>query len=62
MKSNSLKFVDLCPSDGLPCSCSVKGVGIGFCFKSSRGKMIICCRFSDVSPSVKERERSEREQ
>ena len=39
----------LCFSDGLPCSCDVKGVGIGECVKDFRGKIIICCRFSDVS-------------
>ena len=43
------KTVDVCLSDGLPCSRCVKGVGIGACVKSLRGKMFICCRFSDVS-------------
>ena len=42
-------YLDICLSDDLPCSCSVKGVGIGFCVKNSRGKIIVCCRFSDVS-------------
>ena len=40
---------DICISDRLPCSCQVKGVGIGVCVKNSHGKIIICCRFSDVS-------------
>jgi len=26
----------------------VKGVGIGMCVKAVRGKIVICCRFSDV--------------
>jgi len=47
--NGGLKFVDLCLSDGLPCSRSIKGVGIGACVKNSRGKMIVCSRFSDVS-------------
>lgn len=41
--------VDICPSDMLPCSCHVKGVGIGLCVKNFRGEIIVCCRFSDVS-------------
>jgi len=40
---------DICISDRLPCSCQVKGVGIGVCVKNSGGKIIVCCRFSDVS-------------
>ena len=42
-------YVDICPSDMLPCSCHVKGVGIGLCIKDSHGEIIVCCRFSDVS-------------
>jgi len=49
MKNDGRKFISLCLSDGLPCSCSIKGVGIGFCVKNSRGKMLVCPRFSDVS-------------
>ena len=43
------KAVDVCRSDHLPCSRMVKGVGIGSCVKNFRGRIIICCRFSDVS-------------
>ena len=49
MKTDSRKFVDVCLSDWLPCSCMVKGVGIGMCVKNFRGKIIICSRLSDVS-------------
>ena len=41
--------LDICLSDGLPCSCHVKGVGIGLCVKDLRGEIIVCCRFSDVT-------------
>ncbi len=41
--------IDICPSDNLPCSCDVKGAGIGECVKNLRGDIIVCCRFSDVS-------------
>ena len=41
--------VDVCLSDGLPCSCRIKGVGIGACVKRFRDKVLICSRFSDVS-------------
>lgn len=40
---------ETCLSDMLPCSCKVKGVGVGMCVKNFRGKIVICCRFSDVS-------------
>ena len=40
---------DVCLSDWLPCSCMVKGVGIGSCVKTFRGKIVICSRLSDVS-------------
>ena len=40
---------EVCLSDWLPCSRRVKGVGIGMCVKNVRGKIVICCRFSDVS-------------
>ena len=38
---------EICVSDMLPCSCKVKGVGIGMCVKNVRGNIVICCRFSD---------------
>jgi hypothetical protein len=49
MKNDDYKCGDLCISDGLPCSCLVKGVDKGFCVKEFRGKIIVCPRFSDVS-------------
>jgi len=47
--NKSVRSVDVCLSDWLPCSKMVKGVGIGACVKNFRGKIIICSRFSDVS-------------
>jgi hypothetical protein len=49
MKSDCRKSVDLCPSDGLACSCLVESVGFGLCVKGFRGVVRVCCRFSDVS-------------
>jgi len=53
--------LDICLSDGLPCSCHVKGVGIGLCVKRFRDAVIVCCRFSDASifehsPNIQEDE------
>jgi len=39
----------VCPSDGLPCSGRIKGVGIGVCVRRFRDKVRVCSRFSDVS-------------
>jgi len=52
------KYFDICSSDGLPCSCSIKGVGFGGCVKSLSGSVRVCARFSDVSlleRSIRER-------
>jgi len=38
-----------CDSDGLPCSCRIKGAGIGVCVRRFRDKVRVCPRFSDVS-------------
>ena len=46
MKSS---MINVCPSDGLPCSYRIKNVGIGACVKRWRDKVRICPRFSDVS-------------
>lgn len=43
------KYLDICISDGLPCSRSIKGVGIGWCIKSFKDSVRVCARFSDVS-------------
>lgn len=48
------RLVDICVSDNLPCSSSIKGVGIGACVKNWHGTVRICCRFSDKSVSVLE--------
>ena len=42
-------MVDVCISDGLPCSRDLKGVGIGACIRKWGAGVRICCRFSDVS-------------
>ena len=64
MKNKKLRFVDYCLSDGLPCSSSVEGVGVGFeyCVKSRGDTVVICCRLSDVSileRSILEKDRFE---
>jgi hypothetical protein len=41
--------IDMCPFDVFPCSCYVKGVGIGGCVKRFRDKVKLCCRCSDAS-------------
>lgn len=43
------RYLDVCPSDGLPCSCFIKGVGFGACVKNLDGTLCVCPRFSDVS-------------
>ena len=43
------KYLDICSSDRLPCSCSIKGVGFGSCVESLNGSVRVCARFSDVS-------------
>ena len=44
--------MDICLSDNLPCSSSVKGAGIGVCVKRWHDTVHICCRFSGKSVSV----------
>ena len=45
-------MADVCVSDNLPCSRSVKGVGFGSCVKRLGGTVRVCCRFSDASVSI----------
>lgn len=40
------KFVDVCLSDLLPCSCSLKG--FRWCVERWGDSVRVCCRFSDV--------------
>lgn len=44
--------MDICLSDNLPCSSSVKSVGIGVCVKRWYDTVRICCRFSGKAISV----------
>jgi len=39
------KYIDICLSDGLPCSRGIKGVGFGACVKNRNGSVRVCARF-----------------
>ena len=43
------KYLYICISDGLACSRSIKGVGLGWCIKSFKDSVRVCARFADVS-------------
>ena len=54
--------LDVCLSDGLPCSRFIKGVGFGVCVKSLDDTVCLCPRFSDVcllECSIREKDRFE---